>query len=145
MSPGVAEPEVPLPGGVANRGLVVRVGDTVRRPLRSTSPAAHALLRHLEDVGFAGAPRFLGVDEQGREVLSHVPGSAVLPPYPAWALTDEALVSVAELLRAYHAAVAGFDPSPYPWPTSPPASFRGAPSVTWTIVTPRRRGNCRCR
>src|SRR5918998_1398138 len=125
VSPGVTEPEVPLPGGVANRGLVVRVGDTVRRPLRSTSPAAHALLRHLEDVGFAGAPRFLGVDEQGREVLSYVPGSTVLPPYPAWALTDEALVSVAELLRSYHSAVAGFDPSPYPWPTSPPASFRG--------------------
>ena len=125
MSPGVTEPEVPLPGGVANRGLVVRVGDTVRRPLRSTSPAAHALLRHLEDVGFAGAPRFLGVDERGREVLSHVPGSTVLPPYPAWALTDEALVSVAELLRSYHSAVAGFDPSPYRWPTSPPASFRG--------------------
>ena len=121
----MTEPEVPLPGGVANRGLVVRVGDTVRRPLRSTSPAAHALLRHLEDVGFAGAPRFLGVDERGREVLSYVPGSTVLPPYPAWALTDEALVSVAELLSSYHSAVAGFDPSPYRWPTSPPASFRG--------------------
>jgi hypothetical protein len=28
----------------------------------------------------------------------------VTPPYPDWALTDEALVSVAELLRAYHQA-----------------------------------------
>ncbi|MGY1643462.1 phosphotransferase [Geodermatophilus sp. SYSU D00703] len=117
--------EVPLPGGLANRGRVVRVGDTVRRPLRRTSPATHALLRHLADVGFAGAPRFLGVDEQGREVLGYVPGTTVLPPYPAWALTDEALVSVAELLRAYHEAVVGFDPSPHTWPDALPAPFAG--------------------
>ena len=74
--------EVPLAGGMANEGQVVRVGDTVRRPQRSWSPATHALLRHLEAVGFEGAPRFLGIDEHGREVLSYVPGAAVLPPYP---------------------------------------------------------------
>jgi Ser/Thr protein kinase RdoA (MazF antagonist) len=115
-----------LVGGTANRGMVVRVGDTVRRPLRPTSPATHALLTHLADVGFAGAPRFLGVDGQGREVLSYVPGQAVVPPYPCWALTDAALASVADLLRAYHQAVASFDPSGHDWPLSPPASFRTA-------------------
>ncbi|MCV2489896.1 phosphotransferase [Geodermatophilus sp. YIM 151500] len=117
--------EVPLPGGVANRGRVVRVGDTVRRPVRSTSPAVHALLGHLEAVGFDGAPRFLGIDAQGREVLSHVPGEAVLPPYPRWAFTDEALTSVARLLRAYHDAVAAFDPSPHAWHAPLPAEFSG--------------------
>jgi hypothetical protein len=116
---------VPLPGGIANRGAVVRIGDTVRRPQRSTSPAIHALLGHLEAVGFEGAPRFLGVDGEGREVLSFVPGTTVLTPYPAWALTDEALVSVADLLRGYHEAVAGFDPAPHRWPPSPPAAFGG--------------------
>ncbi|WP_199506049.1 phosphotransferase [Geodermatophilus sp. TF02-6] len=116
---------MPLPGGIANRGAVVRVGDTVRRPRRRTSPATHALLRHLADVGFAGAPRFLGVDAQGREVLSFIPGSTVLPPYPEWALHDEALLSVARLLREYHRAVEGFDPAPHEWPTSPPGSFAG--------------------
>jgi hypothetical protein len=119
------EPEVLLVGGTANRGQVVRVGDTVRRPQSPTSPATHALLHHLADVGFAGAPRFLGVDEQGREVLSYVPGTAITPPYPEWALTDEALVSVAHLLRAYHRAVGTFDPTPYAWPSSPPAPFAG--------------------
>jgi hypothetical protein len=79
--------EIPLAGGVDNLGSVVRVGDTVRRPQRPTSAATHALLRHLESVGFEGAPRLLGVDEQGREVLSYIEGSAVLPPYPDWALT----------------------------------------------------------
>jgi hypothetical protein len=110
---------------MANLGQVVRVGDTVRRPQRRTSPAAHALLRHLEDVGFDGAPRLLGVDAQGREVLTYIPGTTVFPPYPDWAMTDEALVSVAELLRDYHHAVAGFDPTPYSWPESPPEPFVG--------------------
>jgi hypothetical protein len=119
------ELEIPLLGGTANRGQVVRVGDTVRRPQRPTSPATHALLRHLADVGFAGAPRFLGVDDLGREILSFVPGTAITFPYPAWALTDEALVSVAGLVREYHRAVSTFDHNPYSWPSSPPAPFVG--------------------
>jgi hypothetical protein len=119
------QPEIPLLGGTANRGQVVRVGNTVRRPQRRTSPATHALLCHLTDIGFDGAPRFLGIDSQQREVLSYIPGTAVTPPYPDWALTDEALVSVAELLRAYHQAVRTFDPTPYTWPSSPPESFKG--------------------
>jgi hypothetical protein len=82
-------------------------------------------LRHLADVGFTGAPRFLGIDEQGREVLSYVPGTAITPPYPAWALTDEALVSVADLVRDYHRAVSTFDPSSLVWPLSPPPPFAG--------------------
>jgi hypothetical protein len=125
LVPEEREPEVTLVGGLANHGQVVRIGDTVRRPQRPTSPGTHALLRHLADVGFTGAPRFLGVDEQGREVLSYVPGTAVTPPYPAWALTDEALVSVAGLLRNYHRAVSTFDPSSHMWPLSPPPPFAG--------------------
>lgn len=115
--------EVPMSGGIANRGLVVRVGDTVRRPQRPTSPATQALLGHLAEVGFDGAPRFLGVDERNREVLTFVPGDAITPPYPAWALTDAALRSVAELLHRYHQAVASFDPLPHHWPTRPPTPF----------------------
>jgi hypothetical protein len=118
-------PEILLHGGTANRGLVVRVGDTVRRPVRATSPAIHALLRHLDRVGFDGAPRFLGIDAEGREILSYVRGRAITPPYPAWALTDAALVSVAALLRRYHRAAASLDPRPYGWPPSPPAPFTG--------------------
>jgi len=95
-----------LTGGTANRGNVVRIGDTVRRPLRETSPAAHALLGHLERAGFPGAPRFLGIDEEGREVLSYIEGVAPTPPYPPWALTDRALVEVARLLRDFHDVVA---------------------------------------
>jgi hypothetical protein len=120
-----AAAEIPLHGGTANRGRVHRVGDTVRRPLRPTSPATHALLRHLEEVGFDGAPRVLGIDDAGREVLSYVPGEAVTAPAPAWGLTDAALASVGRLLRRFHEAAADFDPTPYTWSHDVPEPFAG--------------------
>src|ERR671922_734104 len=118
------EGEVLLSGGLTNAGLVTRVGDTVRRPWRPTSPSTWALFDHLERVGFDGAPRFLGIDERGREILSFIPGDAVVAPYQGWALTDAALVSVAELLRRYHDAAASFDAAGRAWPEFVPAEFR---------------------
>jgi hypothetical protein len=117
--------EVVLRGGFTNDGLVSRVGATVRRPERATSPATRALLEHLERAGFDGSPRHLGRDEQGREVLSFVDGEAPIEPFPEWALSDAALVSVGELLRRYHDAVASFDPAGHRWPKPVPAPFAG--------------------
>ena len=68
--------EEPLPGGNMTGG-VVRVGDTVRRPAGPWTPAVHALLNHLHAVGFPGAPRAHGLDDQGREVLDFVPACRV--------------------------------------------------------------------
>lgn len=97
--------EVPLSGGDVSEG-VVRVGDTVRRPLRAHSPAVHGLLRHLESVGFDGAPRVLGIDGRGREVLSWVAGEAPRRPLPGHVVAEDALRGVGRLLRRYHEAVA---------------------------------------
>ena len=47
-----------------------KVGDTVRRKTGPWTQAVHALLCHLERVGFDGAPRVLGMDYWGREVFS---------------------------------------------------------------------------
>jgi hypothetical protein len=113
-----------LSGGYTNAGRVLRVDDTVRRPWRTTTPATAALLEHLERVGFDGAPRFLGTDDEGREVLSYVGGRAAIEPVEAWAWTDAALVSVAELLRRFHDAVASFDPRAHEWPQPVPPAFR---------------------
>ena len=63
---------MPLAGGNMSSG-VVRVGDTVRRPAGPWTPAVHALLTHLHAAGFPGAPRPLGIDEHGREVLTFIP------------------------------------------------------------------------
>lgn len=100
--------ETPLPGGWVNR--VVRVGDTVRRQTGPWTPAVHALLRHLESAGFEASPRVLGIDEQGREVLSYIDGEAAVRPWPAALLAVEGLGLLARLLRRYHDAVAGFVP-----------------------------------
>ena len=119
------EQEQPLAGGVSNSGLVVRVGDTVHRPQTARSPAVHALLQHLEHVGFDGAPRYLGEDDLGREVLSYVEGQAAAKePHEQWALTDDALASVAHLLRRFHEAARSFDAAAHRWPTDVPVRFQ---------------------
>lgn len=117
--------EVELTGGTANRGLVRRVGDTVRRPRPTADTGVHALLDHLERVGFDGAPRYLGQDANGRDVLTYIDGEVPIAPYPSWARTDDALISVAALLRRYHQAVESFDPRPYEWPTVVPSPYWG--------------------
>ncbi len=114
--------EVLLHGGLTNAGRVTRVGDTVRRPPSGT--ATWALLEHLERAGFDGAPRFLGVDDRGREMLSFLPGEAAIEPLQDWVWSDEALLSVAELLRRYHDAAASFDAAGHTWPDFVPARFR---------------------
>jgi hypothetical protein len=103
--------ETALEGGDVNVGerVVVRVGDTVRRAMGRHSPAVHALLGHLEREGFNGAPRVLGVDERGREILSYVEGEPGLPPVPA---ADAVLFDLGRLLRAMHDAQTGFAPAP---------------------------------
>jgi len=116
---------VALPGGITNAGRVIRIGATVRRPTRDTSPATRALLDHLQQVGFDGAPRHLGHDDEGREVVSFIDGDVPIEPYPDWALDDEVLVSVAELLRRYHDAARSFDPSGHVWPRPVPPAFAG--------------------
>jgi hypothetical protein len=102
-----SEREVPLLGGDVTEG-VVRVGSTVRRPVHANSPLVHALLLHLEQVGFDGAPRFLGIDGVGREVLTYVEGEVAGRPRPAWIADEDRMVSVARLVRAYDDAAASF-------------------------------------
>ncbi|MEU5863227.1 MULTISPECIES: aminoglycoside phosphotransferase family protein [unclassified Nonomuraea] len=96
--------EIPLQGGDVTDG-VVRVGDTVRRPVCPATPAVHALLRHLEAAGFGGAPRVLGTDGLGREMLTYVPGRSGLCLASS---TDGFLVELAMLVREFHDATAGF-------------------------------------
>jgi hypothetical protein len=88
----------------------VRIGDTVRRPLRPFSLTVQAYLAHLRDVGFSGAPLPFGVDEQGREVLSFVPGDVPRNPLPPETAGDDVLVALARLIRALHEASAGWVP-----------------------------------
>lgn len=88
------------------------VDGTVRRTGGPWTSSVHLLLAHLENAGFTAAPRPLGTDEQGREVLTHLPGETVgdRRPWPDWTHSEQALVDVGGWLRDYHAAVADFEP-----------------------------------
>jgi hypothetical protein len=101
-----AAPEQPLAGGYVSD--VVRLGSTVRRAPGPNPGFVHRLLSFLEQAGFGGAPRYLGTDARGREILSFIDG------HVAWqdaqqpsARTDANLAEAAILLRRYHDLTAG--------------------------------------
>jgi hypothetical protein len=98
VSGHAAEVQRPLTGGRLTTG-VVQVGDTVRRPASAASRFVARLLTCLAENGFDGCP--LGRDEQGRDVLSFLPGEV-----PArWRRFHDAQVgAAAAMLRRMHDA-----------------------------------------
>jgi hypothetical protein len=102
--------EETLPGGHTDGA--VRIGGVVHKRASPWTPTVHALLRHLEYAGVDGVPRALGFDEQGRQMLTHLPGEVVgnSDPWPAWASADSTLVQVGRWLRRVHDATVSFVP-----------------------------------
>lgn len=97
-----------------NLNDAVRVGDSVRRRAGPWTPAVHSLLRFLEREGFP-APRVVGVDEQGREILEYIEGEAHAGnpvPLPDSVFREDHMIGAARLLRRYHDIVARFRPPP---------------------------------
>lgn len=95
--------EIPLSGGRVTSG-VVRIGDTVRRPLCQNSEFVHRVLRFLEPSGLPVA-RFLGIDEKGREILSFLPGKA---PDNLGKFSLGQLKAAARIIRRLHDALRFF-------------------------------------
>lgn len=82
--------------------VVVRVGDTVRR---SPGPEfAVRVLEHLEAVGYPYAPRHLGTDERGRDVLTFVPGHTTDHPSQR---AEGAYALAGTMLRRLHDVTTG--------------------------------------
>ncbi|UQZ32735.1 aminoglycoside phosphotransferase [Paenibacillus sp. PK3_47] len=97
-----------LQGGNVN--LVVRKENTVLRPTGYWSPSVHQLLKHLDKQNFEGAPRFLGIDESYREILTFISGEVPGNDYPdlePYMWSDETLVGLARLLCRFHDATEG--------------------------------------
>jgi len=97
--------EIPLGGG-RSVGGVVRVGATVRKPAQFATQTMRDVLVHLEQVGFDAAPRWLGIDDLGRDILSWIEGDT-FADCGAIVWSRAQLVASARLLRRYHDAVAG--------------------------------------
>jgi len=95
--------EIALQAGRITRG-VVRVGDTVRRPAKASSPFMAQLLEYLEARGCCWAPRYLGQDRSGRDVLSYLSGSV---PAKWQTFADDQLCAAAAIVRALHDVTSG--------------------------------------
>jgi Ser/Thr protein kinase RdoA (MazF antagonist) len=102
---GMRGTEQPLAGNATDG--VVRVGDTVRRPVGPWTDTVDALLEYLHAVGFTGAPRALGRDAQGRQVVEYVTGDLGAES-GTYSLAE--LASIGRLLAELHQALAGFVP-----------------------------------
>ncbi|MGG0739494.1 phosphotransferase [Niallia taxi] len=100
------EKEEVLTGG--NISDVYRSGNTVRRDLKPGSEKVHKVLKHLENKGFDYAPRFLGIDEKNREILTYIEGKAGNYPLKKYMWSDNVLKEIANMLRLYHDAVSDF-------------------------------------
>lgn len=124
----------PLIGDGVTPGIT-RIGDTVRRPVRPFTATVQAYLAHLHQAGFTGAPVPLGIDEQGREVLSYVPGDVPREPLPPETAGDDVLVALARLIRKLHDASSGWTPPPdavwggLPGSTAGPLLVDGEPEL----------------
>jgi phosphotransferase family enzyme len=102
--------EETLAGG--NTVGAARIGDIVHKRASPWTPTVHALLRHLEDAGFEGAPRARGFDQQGREMITYLPGetAAGAYPWPRWTFDDAMLPQVGRWMRRLHDLTEGFEP-----------------------------------
>lgn len=102
------------------------LGLTVRKPATRATYGVHALLTHLTNVGFAGAPRSFGVDEQERHVLEYVPGTTADDDAP---FDHDELTRLGELVRDLHDAAESFEPPP---------------GVQWHVTIPSNRAELVC-
>lgn len=95
-----------FPGG--NTNTVVRVGDRVQREAGPWSATVQRLLRHLRDRGIAWVPQPHGLDDEGREWLSYLPGVVPQYPMPDWVWDDALLDQAGRHLRDLHDASVDF-------------------------------------
>ena len=85
---------------------VLRDGDVVHRQTGPWTSSVHSLLRHLQAVGFAGAPRIVGTgfDDRGLETVTFIEGDFMHPG--PWTLGGVA--ALGHMLRSLHDATATY-------------------------------------
>ncbi len=85
---------------------VYRQGDVVHKEASPWTATVHSLLRHLEAVGFAAAPKVLGTgfDPAGDETLAYIPGDSL----DSRILTEASAFDLGALLARLHGATASY-------------------------------------
>lgn len=111
--------EIELAGGGIT--TVVRIGDTVRRPVSPWTPATRELIEALVAAGVP-VPRWHGIDDRGREILDYLPGEMGHYPLSAAVRSEAALISAARTLRHFHDASVSLLGRNLPWQLPPLAA-----------------------
>lgn len=96
--------ETPLSGGRITHG-VMRKGDFVCRPLCANSGFAHRVLLWLEQKGLSCCPRFISLDESGREITTYLDGET---PSNLGYFTDEQCLEATRIIMSIHDAMRDF-------------------------------------
>lgn len=91
-----------LAGGSVNE--VSRVGDVVLKTAGPWTEAVREVLGYLARNGFSYAPTALGRARDGREVMSFLPGEAMMRPWREPMFGDDGLIQAAKMLRDLHDA-----------------------------------------
>jgi len=101
--------EKPLQFGTVSNA--VRIENTIHRDTGVWTPTIHALIAYLNENGFTEAPKVLGFDEKGREILSFLPGTEASRPWPNILRQSGGLYQAGRMLRRYHDIITNFKPS----------------------------------
>ena len=123
----------------------MRVGETVHRSPNPRSAFIAELLTYLGSIDFPYAPRYLGTDELGRDVLSYVDGQTTSHPSErateSYAAGGRMLRRLHDVTAAHHLAggaecVRHGDPGPFNtiFRNGMPIAF-----IDWDAATPGRR------
>jgi len=102
-----------LTDGGSTRNKTVRIGDIVHKAAAAQHPMVRKYLLYLEEKGMPGVPRFLGIDEQGRDMFSYLPGKTMGPDYPhdhPCLHSDQCVIDTARFMRKLHDVSVGFLP-----------------------------------
>lgn len=103
--------EETLRGG--NMTSVLKKHGNIHRERHPWSPSTQRLLLHLEAAGFHQAPKYLGIDVNGREILTFMEGECkhLYPFTNDTQILRQIITDLAELIRKFHDASASFTTS----------------------------------
>lgn len=96
--------EIELTGGRSTES-VIKKGNQVHRTMSPNASFVHELLKHLEKNNFPFAPKFIGVDKKGREILSYIKGDISSDGI----LDNRQILAAVKILRQLHDVAAKSD------------------------------------
>jgi len=102
-----------LTAGGSTRNQTVKIDNVIHKAATAQHPMVREYLLYLEERGMPGVPRFLGVDEHGRDMFSYLPGKTMGPDYPhdhPCLHSDQCIIDTARFMRNLHDVSIGFLP-----------------------------------